>query len=215
MADIAEVLQLKLVLIGAVNVGKSCLTMRLKGHKGALLPTRPTPFADTTSVHYADDDTDSEFPRTVVHIFDTAGQQERFNSVTRSTYRGAKIAFLVFAVDDRRSFDTVESWYEKVKPDLDPHCVVILVGNKCDRGNEDRTITVAEADAKSRALGIPYFETSARDVTNVRETLQYAVREAVKRARALAPSKPLRQPQVVRPAAPLEDPEHAKKKKCC
>jgi small GTP-binding protein len=214
----SEVLQLKLVFVGCVNVGKSCLSRRIQGHQGPLPPLRPTTFADTASVHFEADDLDAEFPRVICHLQDTAGQ-ERFTSLARSIYRGAHIVFLVFAVDDRVSYEKITDWHARVKPDCDPACLFIMVGNKSDLPVEERAVTKAEADIRAKELGFPYFETSAQDFVNVRETFEFAVREVVRIIKKNAPAAvaaTYRAPTVVRPSAPAGgDASNTKKEKSC
>jgi Ras-related protein Rab-23 len=46
-------------------------------------------------------------------LWDTAGQEE-FDSITKAYYRGAHACVLAFSTTDRRSFEDVEKWKQKV-----------------------------------------------------------------------------------------------------
>lgn len=52
--------------------------------------------------------------------------------------------------------------------------IVVLVGNKSDL-KESRVITANQCRALARSLGFEFFETSAKDDVNVKETFEYLV----------------------------------------
>ena len=112
-----------------------------------------------------------------MQIWDTAGQ-ERFKSLRTPFYRGADICLLTFAVDDRKSFENLAMWKKEFLYYADiqensPFPFLVL-GNKVDVPNRD----VSEEAARSwcsRNWDIPYFETSAKDSTNVDLAFKSAV----------------------------------------
>ena len=53
---------------------------------------------------------------------------------------------------------------------------IILVGNKCDL-TESRAITMEEANEIAESLGVQYFETSAKDNINIKQTFDALVDE--------------------------------------
>lgn len=53
---------------------------------------------------------------------------------------------------------------------------MILVGNKCDL-TENRAVTTEEGNEIAESLGIQYFETSAKDNINVKQTFDALVDE--------------------------------------
>ena len=105
-----------------------------------------------------------------LQIWDTAGQ-ERFKSLRTPFYRGSDICLLVFAVNDRQSLENLTQWkkeflyYADVK---DPENFPFLVlGNKVDM-EEERVVHEDDAKSWCQLNGqLPYFETSAKDNTNV------------------------------------------------
>ncbi|KAJ2961319.1 hypothetical protein NQZ79_g3438 [Umbelopsis isabellina] len=65
-------------------------------------------------------------------------------SVTRSYYRGAAGALLVYDISNRDTFVGLTSWLSDVRTLASPELVVLLVGNKTDRA-EDREVSYLEA----------------------------------------------------------------------
>ncbi|EGY22493.1 Ras-related protein Rab-2 like [Verticillium longisporum] len=103
-------------------------------------------------------------------LWDTAGQ-ETYKSVTRSYFRGASGALLVFDLSRRQTFEHVTDWLNDLRQIAEPDIVVILVGNKADlaatgdggSGTDKREVSRAEAEAWARKNGVlEYVETSAK-----------------------------------------------------
>ena len=64
--------------------------------------------------------------RIAMQVWDTAGQ-ERFRSVTRSYYRGAAGALLVYDIASRESFNTLTNWLTDARTLASPQIVILLV----------------------------------------------------------------------------------------
>lgn len=98
-------------------------------------------------------------------IWDTAGQ-ETYKSITRSYFRGASGALLVFDITRKATFRSVTSWLNDLRQIAEDGIVVILVGNKSDlaSGEENkREVTKEEAEEWCRANKVlQYVETSAK-----------------------------------------------------
>ncbi|RYP76792.1 hypothetical protein DL771_001528 [Monosporascus sp. 5C6A] len=107
-------------------------------------------------------------------LWDTAGQ-ETYKSVTRSYFRGASGALLVFDITRRSTFLHATDWLNDLRQIAEPDIVVVLVGNKLDEvvasegGKEDRReVSAAEArDWAARNGVLAYVETSAKSGENV------------------------------------------------
>lgn len=69
-------------------------------------------------------------------LWDTAGQ-ETYKSVTRSYFRGASGALLVFDLTRRSTFQHVTDWLNDLRQIAEPDIVVVLVGNKADLASPD------------------------------------------------------------------------------
>lgn len=98
-------------------------------------------------------------------LWDTAGQ-ETYKSVTRSYFRGASGALLVFDISRRPTFEHVTDWLNDLRQIAEADIVVVLVGNKSDlaSGEENkREVTQVEAEEWAKKNGVlEYVETSAK-----------------------------------------------------
>ena len=105
-------------------------------------------------------------------LWDTAGQ-ETYKSVTRSYFRGASGALLVFDISRRPTFEHVIDWLNDLSQIAEPNIVVVLVGNKSDlaAGEESkREVTAEEAEAWAKSNGVlEYVETSAKSGEGVEQ----------------------------------------------
>ncbi|KAG6511174.1 hypothetical protein ZIOFF_025274 [Zingiber officinale] len=107
-----------------------------------------------------------------LQIWDTAGQ-ERFQSLGVAFYRGADCCVLVYDVNVRRSFDTLDNWHDEFLNQASPSdpstFPFILLGNKIDLdGGNSRVVSEKKAIEWCASRGnIPYFETSAKEDYNV------------------------------------------------
>lgn len=110
-------------------------------------------------------------------LWDTAGQ-EIYKSVTRSYFRGASGALLVFDITRRATFVHATDWLNDLRAIAEPDIVVILVGNKLDcvqseaapasNNSDKREVTFAEAQEWAQKNGVlQYVETSAKSGENV------------------------------------------------
>ncbi len=119
-------------------------------------------------------------------LWDTAGQ-ETYKSVTRSYFRGASGALLVFDLTRKSTFQHVTDWLNDLRQIAEPDIVVVLVGNKSDLASPDavtttrtaasgqvvtesnrREVTRQDAEEWARRNGVlEYVETSAKSGENV------------------------------------------------
>ncbi|TEY40846.1 hypothetical protein BOTCAL_0417g00020 [Botryotinia calthae] len=179
----------KLVCIGDSGTGKSSLTIRLCEGRfsphhdvtiGVEFGSRIIPVGPPNSEGFKpksntlDEEptpqpsaTESDVPQKhmKLSLWDTAGQ-ETYKSVTRSYFRGASGALLVFDISRRPTFEHVTDWLHDLRQIAEPDIVVVLVGNKSDlaTGEENkREVTVEEAEAWAKRNGVlEYVETSAK-----------------------------------------------------
>ena len=187
----------KLVCIGDSGTGKSSLTIRLcegrfsNSHDvtigvefgsrivpvgppantslGINSPTPPTSSQNDQS-NPSQPKKSPEQKKMKLSLWDTAGQ-ETYKSITRSYFRGASGALLVFDISRRSTFLSVTSWLHDLRQIAESDIVVILVGNKSDlasistdtEGGNKRAVTKEEAEEWCRREGVmQYVETSAK-----------------------------------------------------
>mmetsp|Transcript_9327 Transcript_9327/g.18411 ORF Transcript_9327/g.18411 Transcript_9327/m.18411 type:complete len:200 (-) Transcript_9327:223-822(-) len=149
----------KLVILGTMGVGKTCLTMRfVKGmFDDDQLPT--------IGAAYMTQKLEAEGKQYIFEIWDTAGQ-ERYEAITPLYYRSAEAAVIVFDLTYGESFAKAQEWLKRLKKERpDPDMPIALVGNKSDR--EGREVNEEEVQAFAEENGLQYFETSAKTGQNV------------------------------------------------
>jgi Ras-related protein Rab-2A len=106
-------------------------------------------------------------------LWDTAGQ-ETYKSITRSYFRGASGALLVFDISRKNTFLSVTSWLYDLRQIAEEGIIVVLVGNKSDlapsstvsdsEADNKRQVTKEEAEEWCKANGVmQYVETSAKN----------------------------------------------------
>ena len=93
-------------------------------------------------------------------IYDTAGQ-EIYKSISINYIKLGDGFLLVFAVDNRETFDKLEEWVQNIYDSVPvEEKVIFLVGNKID--SPDRVVTKEEAEAYAKKKNFTYYETSAK-----------------------------------------------------
>ncbi len=102
-----------------------------------------------------------------LQIWDTGGQ-ERFSYVRPLYYRGALGALCCYDITNRKSFLNLPKWFA----DIEKHCgniPAVLIATKKDI-EELRVVGLDEGQSFAKEKGILFFETSAKDGTNVGDT---------------------------------------------
>eukprot|EP00736_Rhodelphis_marinus_P010094 Rmarinus@m.21983 len=159
----SQKVDVKVVLLGNKNVGKTCLSNRYvsevytsdtKTSIGASFVLKPC-VVDGKTVNLG--------------IWDTAGE-ERFDSLANFYCRGARGAVVCFDLTDRASFENITKWIEKVVQEADERCIVTIVGTKLDiveQSPDLRQVETGEAREFAQSQAASYFETSSRMGWNV------------------------------------------------
>ncbi|CAE8640701.1 unnamed protein product, partial [Polarella glacialis] len=102
-----------------------------------------------------------------LQIWDTAGQ-ERYRSVTRSYYRGAAGALIIYDITNRDSYSHLINWLADARTLARADISIITVGNKCDL-KDKRAVTFLEASRCAQENDILFLETSALTGEGVEE----------------------------------------------
>lgn len=151
----------KYIIIGDSGVGKSCLLLQFTDK-------RFEPLHDLTiGVEFGTRMVSIDSKNVKLQIWDTAGQ-ESFRSITRSYYRGACGALLVYDVTRRETFSHLQSWLEDAKSNSHSAMTIMLIGNKSDLESK-RVVSKEEGEQFAKKNGLVFMETSAKTASNVDE----------------------------------------------
>ncbi|KAL7671086.1 hypothetical protein ACOME3_005999 [Neoechinorhynchus agilis] len=151
----------KYIMIGDTGVGKSCLLLQFTDR-------RFQPVHDLTiGVEFGARMITTEGKQIKLQIWDTAGQ-ENFRSITRSYYRGAAGALLVYDITRRETFEHVADWLEDARLHSSSNMVVMLIGNKSDMDSR-REVSKEEGESFAAKNKLVFIETSAKTGENVEE----------------------------------------------
>ncbi|KAL9129267.1 MAG: hypothetical protein Q9217_002248 [Psora testacea] len=166
----------KLVCIGDSGTGKSSLTIRLcEGRFSAQHDVTIGVEFGSRIVYVgppagSQDEQPSRQKKMKLSLWDTAGQ-ETYKSITRSYFRGASGALLVFDITRRSTFLNAVDWLNDLRQIAEEGIVVVLIGNKSDLasssqgvgGDNKRAVSVQEAEAWCQKNNVfRYVETSAK-----------------------------------------------------
>ncbi|KAK4166315.1 P-loop containing nucleoside triphosphate hydrolase protein [Cladorrhinum sp. PSN259] len=126
----------KIILLGPSGTGKSCLLHRFVKSEWRVLSSQ------TIGVEFASKiikvGTGARRKRIKLQLWDTAGT-ERFRSVSRSYYRGAAGAILVYDITSHNSFNMLSPFLNDARALASPCLSLLLVGNKLDLTGQENT----------------------------------------------------------------------------
>lgn len=103
--------------------------------------------------------------RVKLNIWDTAGQ-EQYNTITTAYYRGAEGIIICYDVTNQNSLKHVSQWVREVDRYSNEGAVRLIAGNKLDLAT-DETVPSSQGMDCAKSLDALFFETSARDGTDV------------------------------------------------
>lgn len=188
----------KIVSLGDSGCGKSSLTVRLCEGRfsphhdvtigvefgSRIVPVgppasldlqinNPAPKPATPRKSKADKKAGAEQKHMKLSLWDTAGQ-ETYKSITRSYFRGASGALLVFDISRRSTFLSATSWLNDLRQIADESIVVVLVGNKSDLSPSSLVSAPASPSADAPAKNLREVTTAeAEDWCRRNKVMQY------------------------------------------
>ncbi|KAH6682196.1 GTP-binding protein ypt4 [Plectosphaerella plurivora] len=141
----------KIILLGPSGSGKSCLLHRFVKNEWRILSSQ------TIGVEFASKiikvGTGARRKRIKLQLWDTAGT-ERFRSVSRSYYRGAAGAILVYDLTSHATFRGIQPFLNDARALASPNLSLLLVGNKLDLASEpDPSYAAFSTSVASHATG--------------------------------------------------------------
>ncbi|XP_048184419.1 ras-related protein Rab-7b isoform X3 [Corvus hawaiiensis] len=154
--DASKKVDLKIIIIGALGVGKTSLLHQYV-HKTFYEDYRTTLGASILTKVLAVDNSPLK-----LQIWDTGGQ-ERFRSMVSTFYKGSDGCVLAFDVTDRESFEALDNW----------------------RDDFLEKVPEETASAWCKEKDIPYFEVSAKNNINVAEAFETLAKQALSRYKGI------------------------------
>ena len=117
----------KVLLIGDIGVGKSAVFNRFgkSTYDGDYRSTIGVDFLSIT----LDNVPGLENKKLMIQLWDTAGQ-EKFKTITRTYFKGAHGAIIVYDITNRSSFNSVHNWVQDVEKYSTLGITKLLIGNK-------------------------------------------------------------------------------------
>ena len=168
----------KIVVLGPGAVGKSAITLRLVNgdFQEVYDPTVEDTYKTTTKVD------DKVVP---LDILDTAGQ-DQFNAMREIYMQEGEGFLLIYSIISANTFQEIETFHESCMRVKEAEWVpTVLIGNKCDL-EDQREVTSAEGEALAKSWTVPFFETSAKENTNISEVFHKVVQEIWKEEKEAA-----------------------------
>lgn len=159
----------KMIIIGSSGVGKTSLIY--KALKNEFTPN----LQSTLGFEYNNIIAKINDKKILLQTWDLCGQ-EIFHSIMGSFYKRSNLIILVYAIDDRESFNNLEFWLGEIRTYSNPDTKIVLVGNKIDL-NSQRAVTFEEGkDFFTKNTLDLFFESSAKEGTNASDIFTESVK---------------------------------------
>ena len=166
--------RIKFLVLGESTIGKSCLIERYINN------TFKQNYIATIGMDIRQKRLDINNIDVFLTINDTAGQ-ERFRSLTKMVYKNTDGILVGFDLTKPKTLEQVEFWINQIESNKtkDSSISLVLFGNKCDMKEE---IQVKEEDIEKikEKYNLRYYETSAKDGTNVQNIFEYLAKIVLK-----------------------------------
>lgn len=168
--------EFKIVLLGSSHVGKTCLMERIVHDRFR----ENIPYQNTIGAAFAAKHFMSNGKKILVGIWDTAGS-ERYESMSRIYYRGAKAAIICYSVCDRSSWERAKFWFTELRAH-EEDCKVYICGTKKDlvtSGLQSRELDLELTTKHAGGIQAKIMETSSKTGENVGELFQMIIDDFV------------------------------------
>lgn len=203
----------KIVMAGDFDVGKTCLLNQFTERSFSNL------YSSTIGTDIKIRTLNIDGKAIKLQIWDTAGQ-ERFKTLTRTYYRQAKGAILVYSVTNEKSFEDVRDWMADINEIAGRNVVKIVVGNKADCSNDMRRVSHERGRKLSIDYGCDFIEVSAKTGMNVEMAFTMLARSYIISKEALETEEEQAQHITISKTPTLrrtrsEKKASGKKKACC
>jgi len=144
---------IKLIIVGSVSVGKTSLLTRYATGKFQNITK------STSNASYITKKKILNNKSYDINLWDTAGQ-EKYRSLTKIFIKEAKIAILVYAIDNKNSFDDLNMWLNTIKEINSDKLILGIAANKADLYKK-AVVTDEEGKAYAKEIGAEWRSTSS------------------------------------------------------
>ena len=196
------------IIVGDMAVGKSCLLLQFTDHKFRHQHEL------TIGVEFGGKTIEVKNKNIKIQIWDTAGQ-EAFQAITRTYYKGAIGALLVYDITKHDTFDHINKWINEVKNNGSKDIVCMLIGNKKDL-EEERQVRYEEGKELADKNKMLFLETSAKTAENVQECFYLSAEKILEQISktGIDPTLPAKNVKISIDED-AEEEETKEKKSCC
>ena len=115
-------LAFKIIIIGSSSVGKTCLIKRIINNEFE------ENYQTTIGFEFITMNIKIKDSLFKIQMWDTCGQ-EIYSSVIKSFYQNSILAIMVYSIDDKKSFENLDFWLNKVKNNTEENYPIFLIGN--------------------------------------------------------------------------------------
>ena len=155
----------KVVIVGETGVGKTSILKRELNNEFSEKYT-PTLSLEHNYKNYSINET-----TICLHLWDICGQNV-IQSLIKTFLRASLCAFLVFSIDDIKSFEKLSNWILEIKDNCSDNIILFLIGNKKDKLSE-RKVSFTQINNFIKEEKITkYFEISALNNDGVDEVFK-------------------------------------------
>jgi small GTP-binding protein len=148
-----KIKSIKLIIVGSVNVGKTSLLTRYATGSFQNI-VKSTSNASFISKFKTVDNQNYE-----IKLWDTAGQ-EKYRSLTKIFIKDAKIALLVYAIDDVNSFNDLNMWLKIIKDINSDNLILGIAANKADLYKNSK-VSDEQGKKYAKEIGAEWRSTSS------------------------------------------------------
>ena len=150
-----EAVPVKIIMVGSISVGKTSLVTKYATGKHLPAPK------STQNASYVEKKKTVNGIKFEIRLWDTAGQ-EKYKSLTKLFIKDAKIAILVYSIDNEESFDKLDEWLKVVKNANEENVIYAVVANKSDLASDD-TIPDEKGQEYAKKIGAEWRLTSSKN----------------------------------------------------
>jgi small GTP-binding protein len=147
-----------------------------------------------------------------LQLWDTTGQ-ERFRSMAKNFFRGAKGAFFVFDLTDKASLEVLKTWIAQCTLHAGEDITKMILANKVDLV-EQRAVEIEELLEIAKENEAIFYEVSAKTGANVKEAFG-EMAETITKKMIMKKSKKKERGFSLLDKSPLDKDETSKQEKGC